>query len=244
MSSSISPARSGLRSPSKSRPHFVSRRLASAFLLLLSSAWLGCASAPFEAMSASSLLRLSAPADAAFDQLAHVAPLGPGTVFPSPQAAAVDALEHCYLRSLRATVLDRRARGGAIRAVAGGFTYDEPAVADEGSMGELRYALRATDVAHFQHHPRRYSHPRTGHARRIEDSARRIVELLDADARPLFYLTPERYLRVYESSATGERTLARIAPGSSRHATEIAMRLPSEQSAQPLALTPTPGAPR
>lgn len=223
-----------------SHPRFHSgvRVLRAALLALVLGGLVGCAGLLPNERSSS---LFATPTTGSMHETA-LEPSGPGTVFESPQAAALDALAWCYLQSRERVVSARRVRGGTIRAVAGGFSYDEPAVANASGAGVLRYAMGTGDVAHFRHYPVA-RHARSGWDL-AEREARRFVERVDPAQRPFFYLTPERRVRVYEASAAGGETLARVRFGTPRGATSLAMQMPEmdpSTSGQPLALgTPRP----
>jgi hypothetical protein len=114
---------------------------------------------------------------------------GPGTVFASVEAAALDALHYAALRQAGA----HRELGGAISAAAGGYTYAEPSV---GTRDGVAVRLGADNVAWY------YTHGARGNA--LEDRLneglsrrdRRMVDHVDPKRRPLFVRTPSgRVLR-------------------------------------------------
>jgi hypothetical protein len=116
---------------------------------------------------------------------------GPGAVFDSVEAAAIDALSHAHRT---ATLTDRqRLRVGVIHRVAGGYSYT--AAKRSGTSSPLmphrvRYRLRASDVG-------RYIIPARSaklHVNRMNEEPtreeKRIVDELDPAHRPLYQLTP------------------------------------------------------
>jgi len=121
---------------------------------------------------------------------------GPGTVFPSIDAAAVDALTYAYLLALASHDTERM-RGGTIHRVDGGFSYGEIRVAGPLLPTSLRQPLETRHVARF------VVYYRTG--RRSVDRAnerpsradRRSVRFVDPLHRPLYILHPSLMIRVY-----------------------------------------------
>jgi hypothetical protein len=117
------------------------------------------------------------------------APSGPGAVFASIEAAALDAL-HFAAQQQGAS---QRELGGAIAAVAGGYRYGAPVVGDRSGVS---VKLTAGDVAwYYTHGPRR-----DGQENRLNEALsprdRRMVDRLDPRHRPLFVRTPSgRVLR-------------------------------------------------
>lgn len=169
----------------------------------------------------------------ALDGTTRIDPQGPGAVFASPRAAALDALAWCFLESRDRPLDRRRARGGAIKTVAGGFSYDEPTLERRGTR-VLAYPLRSTDVAHFRHVPvRRWP----AHAPDAMDrEARRIVSKVDPAERPYFLLTPDRRLRRYDAGDGSTETLARVVFGGHRGGPGLAMRVPGSATDRSLVL--------
>ena len=82
---------------------------------------------------------------------------GPGTLFTSIDAAAVDALTYAYLQALAAHDTERM-RGGTIQRVEGGFSYAEIQVAGPRTPNRIRTVLGQGDAA-GAHGPRRKRGP-------------------------------------------------------------------------------------
>lgn len=192
-------------------------------LVLLMGAVSGCMSLPIEGGKETALSdsKDSQNAVAALSQ--EISPRGPGVVFLSPQDAAVDALAYCYLTSRSHTLDVRRAAGGAIHAVEGGFSYDEPSLASNNARARLRYTMGRSDVAHFNYYPEQ-SFTR----RAVDREQRRVVEKLDPAHRPLYTLSADRYLRVYEAGPKGHETLARVNPLQSRISHVVALSMKAD----------------
>jgi hypothetical protein len=216
-------------------------------LLLLALGWIGCGT-----MSMSSVSFDLKPRGPEMGDAANVTPHGPGHVFSSVEAAAMDALAYCYLETRQVISANRRARGGSIFPTDGGFSYDEPAVARDAVGRQLRYRLRPTDVAHYRHYAGPSNPLGRGSLRGLPSKARRFVDRRDPISRPFYYLTPERFVSVYGGAEYGEQTLARLERGARRGDTEVEVRTammlasadPSSAATdQPLALQPVPGMP-
>jgi len=121
---------------------------------------------------------------------------GPGTVFPSIDAAAVDALTHAYLLALAEHDTERM-RGGTIHQVDGGFSYGEIRVAAPLLPASLRQPTKTRDVARFVvYYPTgRDSVDRANE--RPSKADRRSVRFVDPLHRPLYILHPSLMIRVY-----------------------------------------------
>jgi hypothetical protein len=121
---------------------------------------------------------------------------GPGTVFPSVEAAAVDALIYAYLQA-RDERDTKRMRAGTIYRVNAGYSYGEIHVAINLYTYQIAYPLRQRDVARFHMYP--LSTDRD--VRRANESAtqadRRSVAVSDPLHRPLFILHPSLVIREY-----------------------------------------------
>jgi hypothetical protein len=128
---------------------------------------------------------------------------GPGSVFDSVQAAALDALTSAHLT---ATHRDKqRLRVGTIYRVENGFSYTAPqrsAASSPLMRQSLRYRLRSIDVASY------VIGSASGNARSRRSTEtpsveeKRIVDELDPAHRPLYLLTPS--LEVLRYSRGGQ----------------------------------------
>jgi hypothetical protein len=118
---------------------------------------------------------------------------GPGAVFPSVEAAAIDALN--FASEQKGSRLYER--GGSIVPVAGGFTYAEP---QRGNFDVMRLTLEPNAVAWYV--ARRDVRPskRTRHDERLSYEARRMVDQVDPQKRPVFMLTPGKKILTYNDS--------------------------------------------
>ncbi len=121
---------------------------------------------------------------------------GPGTVFPSVEAAAVDALVYAYLQARDANDL-RRMRAGTIYPVEGGYTYSEVHVASGLLVYQISYPLKPQDVARFQMYPVASDRDTNRNNERATQADRRSVAVTDPLHRPLFILHPSLVVREY-----------------------------------------------
>jgi len=202
---------------------------ASLFAMVLGS--LACAGMPTQ------LTELIPGPSAEFTGQMTLEPSGPGAVYATPQQAAMDALAWCYLESRERPLDTRRARGGTIHVVEGGYSYDTPDLENRAS-GLLAYRMGPRDVAHFRHYPVRRSAMRG--FRSVDHEAHRLVDQVDPVSRPFYFLTPERGLHVYEGTQDGVRAIAHVRFGTLRGDTSLAMSVPeSFRQEQPLALDDT-----
>jgi hypothetical protein len=123
---------------------------------------------------------------------------GPGAVFDSVEAAAIDALSYAHLEE---TLTERRSlRVGVIHRVENGYSYTaakRSAASSPLTAYSIRYRLRANDVARY------IIPPHSGQARidrNNEEPTRKekqIVDELDPAHRPLFQLTPSHNIVSY-----------------------------------------------
>ena len=123
---------------------------------------------------------------------------GPGAVFETVEAAAIDALSYAHLEE---TLTERRSlRVGVIHRVENGYSYTAAKRSSTSSpltACSVRYALRSNDVARY------IIPPHSGKARvdRYNEEPTRkekqIVDELDPAHRPLFQLTPSHNIVSY-----------------------------------------------
>ncbi len=121
---------------------------------------------------------------------------GPGAVFASVEAAAVDALTYAYLQA-RDAHDTKRMRGGTVYRVDGGFSYGEIHVAGPLLPTQITYALKPQDVGRFLIYYRTGRHDLDRSAERPSKADRRSVTWTDPLHRPLYILHPSLMIRVY-----------------------------------------------
>lgn len=116
-------------------------------------------------------------------------PAGPGAVFASVEAAALDALQFAALQQGDS----RRELGGAIERTERGYRYGAPRV---GSAEGVRVALRSEHVAWFYTHGARADAEENRLNEGLSRRDRQMVDRIDPRHRPLFVRTPSgRVLR-------------------------------------------------
>jgi hypothetical protein len=121
---------------------------------------------------------------------------GPGAVFPTIEAAAVDALTYAYL-SAQAARDTERMRGGTIYATRGGYRYGEIHVAGPLSVHRVSYTLQPGDVARFAIYPPDGDRDVDRINERPSRADRRAVSFTDPLHRPLYILHPSLVIREY-----------------------------------------------
>ena len=121
---------------------------------------------------------------------------GPGTVFPSIEAAAVDALIYTYLQARNADDTERM-RAGTIYRVNAGYSYDEIHVAINLFTYQIAYPLRQQDVARFHMYPLATDRDVRRANERATQADRRSVAVSDPLHRPLFILHSSLVIREY-----------------------------------------------
>ena len=171
--------------------------LLAAILTLAAVLGMGCAQVPQAPPLAVTTFDGPALAITPFDPLeGGLQAQGPGTVFPSIEAAAVDALTYAYLsgQAARSTEL---MRGGTIHATGGGYSYGEIHVAKPASAHRVTYTLKPQDVARFATYPRDFRRDVNRANERPSMVDRRAVSFTDPLHRPLYILHPSLAIREY-----------------------------------------------
>ena len=121
---------------------------------------------------------------------------GPGTVFSSIEAAAVDALIYAYLQARDENDLQRM-RAGTVYLVESGYSYGEIHVASGLLENRVSYSLKRRDVARFQMYPIATNRDVNRRNERATQADRRSVAVTDPLHRPLFILHPSLVVREY-----------------------------------------------
>jgi hypothetical protein len=133
---------------------------------------------------------------AGFDTRPQLEMWGPGTVFPSIEAAAVDALVYTYLRASNERDT-KRIHAGTIYSVDTGYSYGEIHVAGSRLEHRVAYPLKQRDVARFHMYPFVTDHDVNRGNERASRADRRSVAVTDPQHRPLFILHPSLVIREY-----------------------------------------------
>ena len=134
---------------------------------------------------------------------------GPGTLFASVEAAAVDALIYSYLQALDLRDTGRM-RAGTIYRVGDGYSYDEIHRASGLRRHQVTYTLRPRDVARFHSYPRDRDFFINRANERPSRVDRRSVSVVAPRHRPLYILHPSLVVREYRGEEQGLREVANL----------------------------------
>lgn len=121
---------------------------------------------------------------------------GPEMVFPSIEAAAVDALIYAYLCANNDRDTERM-YGGTIYKAGTNYSYDEIYVARNLLTDRIAYPLKRRDVARFHMYPLASVSDAKRANERASQADRRSVDVTDPLHRPLFILHPSLVVREY-----------------------------------------------
>jgi len=157
--------------------------------LLTTIALLGLACAPLQFPAEGALAALRPPP-------LQLEAQGPGTVFASVEAAAIDALTYAYLQARDARDAERL-RAGTIYPVGDGYSYAEIHLANSRNLSEVTYVLSPQDVARFHIYPRDSDFIINRANERPSRVDRRSVSVVDPLHRPLYVLHPSLVIREY-----------------------------------------------
>ncbi len=124
---------------------------------------------------------------------------GPGSVFDSVDAAAVDALTYCYLQA-RETGDTGLMRAGTIEPSGAGYTYSEVHVARPMTQRRIQYVLAPQDVARFHFYPRHLDRQVNRLNERLSTTDWRSVSVIDPLHRSLYVLHPSLAIRAYRGA--------------------------------------------
>ena len=132
----------------------------------------------------------------AFDADPQFHALGPGTVFPTIEDAAVDALAYSYLQARNEKDTERM-RAGTIYGVDTDYSYGEIHAARKLRKEKVSYPLKRQDVARFHMYPLALDRTANRKNERVSQADRRSVNVTDPLHRPLFILHPSLEVREY-----------------------------------------------
>jgi hypothetical protein len=122
---------------------------------------------------------------------------GPGSVFNSIDAAAVDALTFCYLQARENGDMERM-RAGTIEPAGAGYTYNEIHVANPLTERRIEYVFAPQDVARFHFYPLHTDRDVNRLSERLSTRDRRSVSVIDPLHRSLYVLHPSLAIRAYQ----------------------------------------------
>ena len=122
---------------------------------------------------------------------------GPGALFTSIEAAAIDALAYAYLQA-RSACDPQFMRGGTIHSVGEGYySYGEIHRANRWKLHRISYSLKPRDVARFHLYPVNWDAAVNLINERPSRVDRRSVSAIDPLHRPLYILHPSLAVRAY-----------------------------------------------
>ncbi|MBW2716922.1 MAG: hypothetical protein JRD03_12635 [Deltaproteobacteria bacterium] len=124
---------------------------------------------------------------------------GPGSVFDSIDAAAVDALTYCYLQA-REDGNEELMRAGTIERSGAGYTYTDIHVAHPLAERRIEYLFAPQDVARFHVYPQHANHDVNRASERLSNKDRRSVSIIDPLHRSLYVLHPSMEIRSYSGA--------------------------------------------
>jgi hypothetical protein len=134
---------------------------------------------------------------------------GPGAVFDSIEAAAIDALTYAYLQA-QETGETARMRAGTIRRSGSGYTYDEIHVASPRLNRKIEYVLSGRDVARFHLYPRHTDRSVNRSSERLSAKDWRSVNVIDPLHRSLYVLHPSLAIRAYHGDDSSAVEVANL----------------------------------
>ena len=122
---------------------------------------------------------------------------GPGALFSSIEAAAIDALTYAYLQARNACDSEFM-RGGTIHPVGEDqYSYGEIHRANPRSLNKISYILKPGDVGRFHLYPVNRDADTNRANERPSRVDRRSVSVVDPLHRPLYILHPSLTVRAY-----------------------------------------------
>jgi hypothetical protein len=166
---------------------------------------------------------------------------GPGALFSSIEAAAIDALTYAYLQARNACDSDFM-RGGTIHPVGEDqYSYGEIHRANPRSLTKISYILKPGDVGRFHLYPVN----RNGETNRANERPSRVdlrsVSVVDPLHRPLYILHPSLTVRAYRGDGPHSVEVATLRRPVR---TEVFARRCSTQAPSLSGLTTRPGGAR
>jgi hypothetical protein len=134
---------------------------------------------------------------------------GPGALFASIEAAAVDALTYAHLQALEARDT-ARIRGGTIHTIDGRYSYGEIQRGNPLTPHRISYRFGPHEVARFHAYPV-YRDALSNRANERPSRAdRRSVGIIDPLHRPLYVLHPSLAIRVYRGEDSERAEVANL----------------------------------
>jgi hypothetical protein len=134
---------------------------------------------------------------------------GPGAVFDSVEAAAVDALTFSYLQA-RETGEIARMHAGTIQRSGAGYTYGEIHVASRRLNRQIEYVISGRDVARFHVYPPHADRNVNRSSERLSAKDWRSVNVVDPLHRSLYVLHPSLAIRAYHGDDSKTMEVANL----------------------------------
>jgi hypothetical protein len=134
---------------------------------------------------------------------------GPGALFTSVEAAAVDALTYAYLQAHKARDT-ARIRGGTIYPVGGHYSYGEIQLGNPLSPHRISYRFGPHEVARFHAYPVYRDVLANRANERASRVDRRSVSAIDPLHRPLYILHPSLAIRAYRGEGSQRAEVANL----------------------------------
>ena len=132
---------------------------------------------------------------------------GPGAVFESVEAAAIDALTYSYLQARESGDVERM-RAGTIQRSGSGYTYGEIHVASPRLNRRIEYVLSSRDAARFHVYPMHSDRNVNRSSERLSAKDWRSLNVVDPLHRSLYVLHPSLAIRAYHE---GENEVVEVA---------------------------------
>ena len=126
---------------------------------------------------------------------------GPGALFTSVEAAAIDALTYAYLQA-RESRDTARIRGGTIYPVGDRYSYGEIQLGYPLSPHRISYRFGPHEVARFHAYPVYRDRQANRANERLSQVDRRSVSVIDPLHRPLYVLHPSLAIRAYRGEGS------------------------------------------
>jgi hypothetical protein len=134
---------------------------------------------------------------------------GPGALFTSVEAAAVDALTYAYLQAYKERDT-ARIRGGTIYPVGRHYSYGEIQLGKPLTPQRISYRFGPHEVARFHVYPRVRDVLANRANERISRVDRRSVSTIDPLHRPLYVLHPSLAIRAYRGGDSQRAEVANL----------------------------------
>ena len=134
---------------------------------------------------------------------------GPGALFASIEAAAIDALTYAHLQALEARDT-ARIRGGTIYSVDGRYSYGQIQRGNPLTPHRISYRFGPHDVARFHAYPVYQDVLKNRAIERPSRVDRRSVDFVDPLHRPLYVLHPSLAIRVYRGEGFERAEVANL----------------------------------